>query len=346
MNRILKTALLGTLLAGAAAPARAEVAQIVKPTSDGFLNVRSGPGTHYADLGDLPSGTVINVLGYDPSGRWAIILWQGQVAYVARGFLDDVPAPAAIPAMGLHKVTGIAADDPDGGLVVRAGPGRDFPRILVLPEGVSVNVVEISPDGKWSRAVFSDGGSGWLRNSYLTPAGAPAQGGSRVVSTQAPVQVFEFPDDTAPVLARLPAGTPVAVLEDLHRDWARVSVAGQEGYMHLQATGPGGIATTAGGMPLGLACAGTEPFWTFSINSDGTTRFENVGAQEAPIPGSLSSVSGSNYPYAFQAGAISGQLTNRACSDGMSEITYPWEVILSAPMGGGMQSVQGCCLLQ
>ncbi len=73
--------------------------------------------------------------------------------------------------LGMMRVTGIPADDPDGGLVVRSGPGTGFSRILVIPEGVAVNIVGTSPDGQWSRAQFSDGGFGWVRNRYLSGIG-------------------------------------------------------------------------------------------------------------------------------------------------------------------------------
>ncbi len=346
--------LAGAFVAAAISAALAEVQKQVKPIASGYLNVRSGPGTNYADIGDIPSGTVLSVLGYDPSGRWAIINWQGQIAYVARAFLTDVAAtPVVHDELGPHRVRGIAANDPDGGLVVRTGPGRNFGRLRVLPEGTEVNIVEVSPDRKWSRAVFSDGGTGWVRNSYLRPEApanntpAPQAGGTYVITTPASaVQVFEFPNDTAPVLTTLDPNTPVAVLEPLHLDWVKVSVQGQEGFMHAQGALPGGGVTTPQGMQLGLSCAGTEPFWTFQIGQDGSTSFEDAGNQGNPVVAPITSVGGTTYPYSFQAGQISGQLSNTACSDGMSDITYPWELLLNVTIGGTPQTVQGCCLLQ
>ena len=363
MNNFMRVAVIAAFatLAGGSL-VNAEVQKQVKPTASGYLNVRSGPGTSFADIGDIPSGTTLSVLGYDPSGRWAIIMWQGQVAYVARNFLRNVPqAPVINDGIGMFRVTGIAANDPDGGLVVRVGPGRGFPQILVLPMGTPVNIVEISPDRKWSRGVFSDGGTGWMRNRYLkadTQAGGQQGGGqgggqsqqsgatSVVTSPAFPTEVFDFPNDTAPVLTTLAPNSPVAVLETLTLDWAKVSVAGQEGYMHMQGTTPGGGTVTSQGMQLGLTCAGTEPFWTFQIGTDASTSFEDVGNQGNPIAGTITSVGGTSYPYSFQSGQITGQLTNQVCSDGMSDITYPWELLLNVTIGGSQQTVQGCCMLQ
>ncbi len=344
------------LLAAGSQAALAEVQKRVKNTNSGYLNVRSGPGTNYADIGDLPSGTLVSVLGYDPSGRWAIINWQGQVAYVARSFLVDPAQPqAANDGTGMHRVNGIPANDPDGGLVVRIGPGTGFGRLLVLPEGTAVNVVEISPNRKWSRVELSDGGYGWVRNRYLRSAAPqpqpqppqPQPGSTYVITTPSyPVQVFEFPNDTAPQIITLAPNTPIAVLEPLHQDWLKVSVQGQVGYMHGTGTTMGGGSTSPQGMQAGLTCAGTEPFWTFQINSNGTTSFEDVGSQGAPITGAITSVGGTAYPYSFQSGAISGQLNNQQCSDGMSDITYPFELFLTVTTNGSSQTLQGCCLLQ
>ena len=353
MKSLLRATILALPLLGAGTGmALAEVQKQVKQIPSGVLNVRAGPGTNYADIGDIPSGAIITVLGYDTSGRWAIIDWQGQIAYVARAFLTDIAqAPAINDSLGMHRVTGIAANDPDGGLVVRIGPSTNFPRLLVLPEGTPVNIVEISPDRKWSRGVFSDGGTGWMRNRYLRaeaqPQPQPQPGITSIVTTPTyPTPVYEFPNDTAPQITVLAPNSPVAVLEQLHSDWLKVSVQGQTGYMHGTGTTPGGGTTTAQGMQTGLTCAGTEPFWTFQINADGTTAFEDVGNQGSPVTGTITSIGGTAYPYSFQSGQISGQLNNQQCSDGMSDITYPFELFLNVTLNGSMQTVQGCCLLQ
>lgn len=349
MKPLIRATLLGVaLLAGSAGLAMDEVQKRVKQIPSGALNVRAGPGTSYADIGDISSGTIINVLGYDTSGRWAIIDWQGQIAYVARAFLTDInQAPVINDSLGMHRVSGISANDPDGGLVVRTGPGTNFGRLLVLPEGMLVNIVEISPDRKWSRGVFSDGGTGWMRNRYLRTEAQPQPGSTSIVTTPSfALPVYDFPNDTSPQIAVLAPNTPVAVLEQLHSDWLKVSAEGQEGYIHGTGTTPGGGTTTAQGMQLGLTCAGTEPFWTFQINTDATTSFEDIGSQGNPITGTISNIGGTAYPYSFQAGQISGQLNNQQCSDGMSDITYPFELFLNVTMNGTMQAVQGCCLLQ
>ena len=135
------------------------------------LNVRKGPGIRYQDIGDLALGRRVQVLGYDSSGKWAIINWNSRRAYVSARYLAQIGQGGnnGYAGLGMRRVKGISANDADGGLVVRTGPGRYFGRVLVVPNGVSLNIVEINANGKWSRAIFSDGGTGWVRNSYLRP---------------------------------------------------------------------------------------------------------------------------------------------------------------------------------
>ncbi len=268
------------------APA-AQAQQSVSKQAQQTVNVRSGPRVGYSDIGDLSKGQKIKVFGYDATGRWAMINWQGRIAYVSARYLTDPPSTLVDnKGTGWMRVTGIPANDPDGGLVVRAGPGVEFPKQFVVPQGVALNIVGISPNGKWSRAQFSDGGFGWVRNHYLTDAGNSNTGQSSI---------------------------------------------------------PAAGATLANGMPAGLNCLGTEPFWSFQINSDGTTKFTEANNQNFPIFGTVTAVSNTSYPYSFEAGQIQGVLENQSCSDGMSEITYPWALQLSAPINGFGQQLNGCC---
>ncbi len=365
MQAFLKTAILAGFCAAAGlavgmGAARAQVQKQVKPLAGGFLNVRAGPGTDHADIGDIASGSLITVLGQDETGRWAIIDWQGRIAYVARSFLTD-PAPVINDGLGWFEVTGIPADDPDGGLVVRSGPGVGHSRLAVAANGTRLKIVALSPDRKWSQAQAPSGATGWVRNAYLRPVAGPAtppaspappapalaSSGTVVVNApDRPTPIHAAPDDAAPVQNLLEPGSPVAVLGPADRDWLRVSVLGQVGYMRADGSVPGGGAATPEGMPLGLDCGGTEPFWSFQINTDASTGFEEMNSPGLIRRAPLSNVSDSGYPYGFRAGPISGRLGDRACSDGMSDFTYPWSLLLNLTLNGEPQSVQGCCMLQ
>ncbi len=68
------------LLGGGAASAQSATA-----VSD--VNVRSGPGTEYAVIDQLPAGEVVRIL--DCRGEWCEISMGGDSGYVARSYLDD-----------------------------------------------------------------------------------------------------------------------------------------------------------------------------------------------------------------------------------------------------------------
>lgn len=371
-----KTALFTTLLLGASATAsNAEVLKRVKPIANGgYLNVRSGPGASYNDIGDILSGQTVTVIGYDATQKWAIIDWNGQAAYVSARYLiaanaaptsTNPPAPVINDGLGPYRVTGIKANDPDGGLVVRVGPGKSYSRLLVLPQGTPINIVEISPNRKWSRAVFSDGGTGWMRNKYLAaqnPAPTPQPPASSSLGALPNVftvidvpandvlWVRDAPNGTASKIGALSPNAIVAVLEPAQGNWAKVSIPGKNGYVSARYLAQGGGTTVSTGMQTGLVCAGTEPFWQFNIADDGRTRFQDVGNSGAPLFSNLAAVNGfgfmASYPFDFQTANVVGKLDRQLCSDGMSDLNYPFSLQLDAPVGGSMRSVYGCCSLQ
>ena len=141
--------------------------------------------------------------------------------------------------------------------------------------------------------------------------------------------------------------TALAMLEIINRqDWVKVSTNGEVGFIHARGAATGGGSTSPEGMQLGLTCAGTEPFWTFNIGADLSTSYEDINIQGNPLTGSISSISQSGYPYQFQSGQVLGKLSNQVCSDGMSDISYPWKLLLRITSGGVQQDLQGCCLMQ
>ena len=66
-----------TLWAGLAS---AELMQVVGVADGDTLNVRSGPGAKFADIGDIARGGAVNLLGYNTAGTWAKIRYREQDA--------------------------------------------------------------------------------------------------------------------------------------------------------------------------------------------------------------------------------------------------------------------------
>ena len=345
----------------------AEPYKVVGVAAGDSLNVRTGAGANFADIGDVLMGETVQVHGFDSSGKWAQITWRGQLAYVSSRYLKGVNSGAGNQSgLGVQRVTGIASNDPDGGLVVRRGPNTSSMRMFVLPNNVSINIVAISPDGKWSKAVFSDGGTGWVRNKYLAgansnspssqPPTTPQQSNIALPAVFSVINVASGdvlwvrngPNAGAAPVTNLQPNAPVSVLEFTNNGWAKVTIGQNIGYVKASYLTQGGGVVTSDGMQLGLNCNGAEPFWNMQIATDRTITYTAMGG--APLVSSLQSANASQsgpYPFQFSdGGQLSGTLSAQVCSDGMSDIIYPWKILLSAPMSGSMRALNGCCTLQ
>ena len=358
-------------MALSASAAQAEMMQVSGLRAGDTLNVRTGAGAGFTDIGDLQSGEVINVTGVDPSGKWGKIIYQGKAAYVSMSFLHPMTRTDGSPiGTGTFWVTGIKADDPDGGLVIRAGAGARFEAIGVLANGAAVQVIQRSSDGKWANISLGMK-TGWISTAYLTereptpakpkpmpndaaskgPDGLslPAVYSVKNVAANDVLWVRAEPTAKSTPLNALAPNAPVSVIGMANAKWARVTVGQTVGYVSAAYLKRGGGATTPDGMQLNLACRGTEPFWSVDLDADRGVVYTFVGEDEqrATLTSTSSSAITDGYPYGFIAAPLSGVIDQRMCSDGMSDVEYPWSIVLYSPNAEGEPiTVEGCCTLQ
>ncbi len=103
-----------------------------------------------------------------------------------------------------------------------------------------------------------------------------------------------------------------------------------------------------------LDCNGTEPFWSLRIRHQ-TAEFSSLASAnpDVPVPFSVARHAGANcsdlWSYTLDnasgTGAMSGVLIWReGCSDGMSDVDFPLELILLGVQGSD-GPWQGCCSL-
>lgn len=91
-------AAVGIIVLGAASEALA-----ARVTAD--LNVRRGPGVHYARIGVVPAGRHVDVI--ECIGRWCQIEYRGLVGWVSARYLAEdgyyyTPLPRVYPAPPYH----------------------------------------------------------------------------------------------------------------------------------------------------------------------------------------------------------------------------------------------------
>lgn len=163
------------------------------------------------------------------------------------------------------------------------------------------------------------------------------------------LNVRQFADAQSEIIATLaPHAAPVEVIE-VQDGWARVSMGEGDGYVSANYLSPIDLPTMPGSaLPQSLVCAGTEPFWSLRFG-EGDMYLQNM-ADEPEIYAitDLSPVGNAGtYASYLVAGrsdeAVVGVVTNRACSDGMSDRTYPREISLIFLKTGNTGSYSGCC---
>lgn len=101
-------------------------------------------------------------------------------------------------------------------------------------------------------------------------------------------------------------------------------------------------------MPLQLVCSGTEPFWSATFWTKRNLEFKNYAADSAAptfqrIDQSTVADGFAPVSFAFTAGRFTGTLDRAACSDGMSDRTYGWQLRLLELSNGRLQLRNGCC---
>jgi len=101
-------------------------------------------------------------------------------------------------------------------------------------------------------------------------------------------------------------------------------------------------------MPMGIRCAGTEPFWAATIEANRTFVFTDYSSatqapRTRPISQATTAIGMQPYSFAFTAGEFTGLLERAQCSDGMSDRTYGWQLRIINLSPAGLELRSGCC---
>lgn len=125
--------------------------------------------------------------------------------------------------------------------------------------------------------------------------------------------------------------------------WWQVIGEGGPGWVNARYLAPDGAPS--GDETFPLVCTGTEPFWSVTVIG-GEARFETPDGAETWQAGPMTSAAGMTGRYAarLESGGGVGHLAawrnHNFCSDGMSDIGFPYEGIVIAPDG---TIYGGCC---
>lgn len=160
------------------------------------------------------------------------------------------------------------------------------------------------------------------------------------------------PDPSAEIVGTLePAAVGVVVagtrMEATGSVWWQVVSSDGLGWVNARYLAPVDDAPPSGDETFPLRCTGTEPFWSVGV-AGGEARFETpMDEAETWRAGPMTRAMGLSGRYAIRlendegVGHLTAWRNHRFCSDGMSDIGFPYEGIVVTPNGAVHA---GCCL--
>jgi uncharacterized protein YraI len=161
-------------------PGLAETAYRVNPfapaVSDGYLNIRTGPGTHHAIVAAIPAGAsdvvvtgrCVNPTDGISSYQWCPVRWNGNIGWVSSGGLQATNPSNEFETIQ-YCINARAGAVSDGYLNMRTGPGQYHGIVAAIPAG-ACEVMKagrcVPPDDRISTYdwcfVRWNGSTGWV----------------------------------------------------------------------------------------------------------------------------------------------------------------------------------------
>lgn len=129
------------------------------------LNVRSGPGTSFAQVGKVSAGTQVDVLG--TYSGWAAINYNGSVCWLSLDYLQVISLKVTVDGYTLDtsKAGTYQVNSPNVGyLNVREKPGTYYTMVGTVAHGSVVEV--IGTYSGWA-AISFNGAYRWVSMDYL-----------------------------------------------------------------------------------------------------------------------------------------------------------------------------------
>jgi uncharacterized protein YraI len=155
-------------------------------------------GSGFVTAGNLgeptPFTAEVDVVG-DEHG-WVVVSSSGGASGVIDPFAAKPVSFKSVTDPTEYAVIGVAADDPDGGLVVRSGPGTGNDAVGVIPGGTTGlrrNAEYPVPvgTGTWWSVTTEDGLSGWVNSRYVASNEAVSADQLASLASQLPFLITE-----------------------------------------------------------------------------------------------------------------------------------------------------------
>ncbi len=221
-----------------------------------YLNLRQGAGTNYRVVATLSKGLTVTVLD-NSNAQWTKVKTSdGKQGYCSKQYLKfsgsgtvTPPKTPTSPSTTTPPVTTVLTGKTTASLNVRSGAGTSYGIVATLPQNTTVTVQDNS-NAAWAKVQTSGGKQGYCSKEFLTitQAGTGSgtgtnPGGSDSGSTDTHtiigasvtadmLRLRDQPSAAGKVLANLPNGTSLKVLDTSNSAWTKVQTSGgQTGYV-------------------------------------------------------------------------------------------------------------------
>lgn len=239
------------------------------------VNVRSGPGTNYAKLGELKRGDTVTLVG--STGSWSIIKWGTGTAYVSSGYLSQGSTGG-----GTTTGTTMVAT---ANVNVRTGPSTSYSIIGYLAKGETVQKTGTS--GNWTQVRYNNQ-TAYVSSSYLktyTGGGTSTPDNTSLLYATKATAVRTGPSTAYRAIGYLDAGDSITYLGVYNASWYQVQLGVNVGYVYAPDMRMYGSGSTSGGT---VYATSTTPVYSststaayllgYLYNGDSASRTGTVGS--------------------------------------------------------------------
>ncbi|HWR22979.1 MAG TPA: SH3 domain-containing protein [Feifaniaceae bacterium] len=209
---------------------------------NGSVNIRSGPGTSYAKLGEFKKGDSVVVVG--ATGSWSIIKWGTGTAYVSSSYLSKASPDTG---SGSGTTTTMVAT---ANVNVRTGPSTSYSILGYLVKGETVQKTGTS--GNWTQVKYNNR-TAYVSSTYLkayTGGGTtPPSSSSRLYAIKE-TAVRVGPGTSYRAIGYLDYGDSITYLGTYNAKWYEVQLGVNIGYVYapdMRLYGTGSDTGSTGG---------------------------------------------------------------------------------------------------
>lgn len=241
------------------------------------VNVRSGPGTNYAKLGELKKGDAVSLVG--STGSWSIIKWGTGTAYVSSAYLSQGSTGG-----GTTSGTTMVAT---ANVNVRTGPSTSYPVIGYLVQGETVQKTGTS--GNWTQVRYKNQ-TAYVSSSYLKAytggsTYTPAPDTTSLLYATKATAVRSGPSTAYRAIGYLDAGDSITYLGVYNASWYQVQLGVNVGYVYAPDMRMYGSGSTTGGtvyatstVPVYSSTSTSAYLLGYLYNGDSAARTGTVGS--------------------------------------------------------------------